>query len=149
MSRYYIGDLHLGHAKLAELRGFDTIGELRGFDTIGEHDEAIMDAMVVATKRDHVYVLGDTCSGSKTGTRHALGLLGKLPSTLHLVSGNHDLAHPMHRRVSGHARVLREFLTVFDSVHPIMSVKLNGRQVMLSHFPYRGNHTVTDRYLEW
>lgn len=25
MSRYYIGDLHLGHAKLAELRGFDTI----------------------------------------------------------------------------------------------------------------------------
>lgn len=27
MSRYYIGDLHLGHAKLAELRGFDTIGE--------------------------------------------------------------------------------------------------------------------------
>lgn len=76
---FVIADLHFGHRKLAEVRGFTLVET---------HDAAICDAWKrVVTKRDVVYVLGDVFDES---------LLSTLPGTKKLAMGNHDL-RPMPR----------------------------------------------------
>lgn len=74
MSRVFvIADLHLGHKKAAEFRGFPSVEA---------HDEAIAVAWRrVVTKRDVVYVLGDVFQ---------LGLVDELPGVKKLAMGNHD-----------------------------------------------------------
>ena len=71
MSKIYItADLHLGHEKIALVRGFSTVEE---------HDGTIIaNWNSVVTKRDSVFVLGDVCFGQKN-----LCKLGQL-------LGNHD-----------------------------------------------------------
>lgn len=78
MSKIYIAaDLHLGHEKLALLRGFSTLEE---------HDETIIaNWNHIVTKRDSVFVLGDVCFGQKN-----LHKLGQLLGTKKLIMGNHD-----------------------------------------------------------
>lgn len=74
MSRVYvIADLHLGHHKLAEVRGFPNVFA---------HDNAIIENWNrVVTKRDVVYVLGDV---------FRLDRVGELRGTKKLAMGNHD-----------------------------------------------------------
>lgn len=74
MSRVFvIADLHFGHAKLAEIRGFASAEA---------HDNAIVEAWNrVVTKRDVVYVLGDV---------FRLERCADLKGTKKLAMGNHD-----------------------------------------------------------
>jgi calcineurin-like phosphoesterase family protein len=70
---YAIADLHLGHVKLASVRGFASVKE---------HDDAIVAAWNrVVSKRDVVYVLGDLFK---------LDRVPELAGTKKLVLGNHD-----------------------------------------------------------
>lgn len=74
---YVIADLHFGHSKLAQIRGFSSTAE---------HDHAIVDNWNrVVTKRDVVYVLGDV---------FRLDLLPALLGMKKLILGNHD-RYPM------------------------------------------------------
>lgn len=137
MSRvYYTADLHLGHARVAGLRGFATTQE---------HDAAILSGLAETLRpRDTLYVLGDLV-GRAGAWANALALLRPLPGTLRLVTGNHDPAHPTNR---SHGERTREALEVFASVAPFGTASIGGRRVLLSHFPYLADRG-EPRFLQW
>lgn len=128
----FTSDLHLGHPLVARLRGYASTEE---------HDAALVRAWrQTVSKRDVVYILGDVTVGKDA---YALDLLSQLPGTKHLISGNHDPSHPMHRRRARAAQ--RQYLEVFDSVQTMGVVQLHGERVLLSHFPYDADHDSRDR----
>lgn len=124
---WYTSDLHIGHRLVARHRGFDTPD---GPD-IDAHDLALAstwDAKI--NEHDTVWVLGDI---SMSGGTSVLEWIAARPGTKHLISGNHDPVHPMHRDAIKH---LPRFLEVFATVQPFLRKKLVGNEVLLSHFPY-------------
>lgn len=122
---YFTGDLHLGHEKVAELRGFSTTDE---------HDEAVLDSLHrVLTKDTTLYLLGDISGGSTWAEDRALELLSDIPGTVHFIAGNHDSVASVHR--NGWKRQ-RRFLEVFDTVRDFARIRLERQNVMLSHYPY-------------
>lgn len=135
MSRiFYTADLHFGHR---------LVSGLRGFADPADHDAAIVDAWKSAVKpNDTVIVAGDLAI-----SRHhdVYALIGSLPGTKILVSGNHDPSHPMHR---GAIRATRDALTVFDHVTPFLVRRTSIGKVAVSHFPYTGDHG-PDRFVEY
>lgn len=138
---FYTSDLHFGHRKVAELRGFWTPEE---------HDYAIVEQWNdQVTKHDTIYVLGDIALSSH---KYALDILKDLPGHKHLISGNHDIVHPMHTRGHSKAEMDRWFET-FDTIQPFLRKKLNNTDVLLSHFPYPeagdGSHREGARYEQY
>lgn len=132
---WYTADLHLMHRMVAKTRGFDDPAE---------HDAAILDHWrEVVGPRDVVHVLGDLALAKHT---KVLPLLEPLPGYKRLVTGNHDYPHPSRR---DHAKFERAYGEVFESVQPFSRRRIGGRDVLLSHFPYRGDHTAKDRYVQY
>lgn len=125
---FYTSDLHLGHESVAVRH--------RGFESVASHDARIFERWgAVVQPGDTVYVLGDVI-GRHDHAAYALDVLAALPGTKHLVTGNHDPVHPMHRRTF--AKALPAFLEVFETVSPFLRRKIGGYEVLLSHFPYAG-----------
>lgn len=125
MSRvWYTSDPHFGHQKVAELRGFKTFEE---------HDAALIYTWKSQVKKnDVVYVLGDV---SLSNYQYALDIIKELPGRKHLISGNHDIVHPMHTK--GHSKAeLDRWYEAFETIQPFLRKKLNKNEVFLSHFPY-------------
>ena len=137
---WYTADIHLGHRFVADLRGYDNPDD---------HDAELMSNLRNDTRPgDVIWILGDISSGGATGQRNALAHLAELRDagrTLHLIAGNHDGVHPMHRRA---LRWDGEYREVFTSVQSFARRRINGAEVWLSHFPWRGggDHTERDRY---
>lgn len=123
---WFISDLHIGHQKIAEIRGFDDVES---------HDNRLAaqwDSRIRAD--DVVWVLGDISAGGAAAQRNALAWLKNRPGTKHLVAGNHDGVHPMHRDShKWHA----QYLEVFASVAQTARRRIHGQEVLLTHFPYR------------
>lgn len=88
---------------------------------------------------DQVWRLGDLAASSPT---HALAQVASLPGHHHLVLGSHDKAHPKHRDAHKH---LRTYLEVFESVAPYARRRIDGREVLLSHYPYATDDGQADR----
>ncbi|WP_144722218.1 metallophosphoesterase [Cellulosimicrobium sp. TH-20] len=125
MTVHFTSDLHVAHR---------FVSETRGFASVEEHDEALADAWrSVVRPRDSVWVLGDVAVSSPA---RALALLATLPGEKHLVWGNHDGGHPMHR--DAHRKAAR-YLDVFASAQAFARRRVDGREVLLSHFPYDGD----------
>ncbi|GEB46918.1 serine/threonine protein phosphatase [Microbacterium testaceum] len=123
MTVHYTSDLHIGHARVAAIRGYA--------DT-DAHDDALADSWRATVRKDDVvYVLGDI---AVSGWPYALAFLAALPGRKHLVAGNHDPVHPMHRRTF--TRSMGRFLEVFETVSPFVRRRVAGHEVFLSHFPY-------------
>ena len=135
---FYWSDLHLGHKKVAALRGFSTTSA---------HDAAILDTWAAkVTPRDTIWVLGDLTAGGAGDTQRALQTIRTLPGTKRLITGNHDKLHPINRpRASDYPAWLETFATIDSAAR----VKLHGTSALLSHFPYDGDHTGEDRYSQW
>lgn len=79
MSKIFItSDLHLGHAKLAEIRGFRNVKD---------HDECIIQniADVIKNKRYVLWLLGDIAFGSRN-----IAQLNQIDCIKKIVLGNHD-----------------------------------------------------------
>lgn len=121
---WFTSDLHLGHEKVAAIRGFS--------DTVA-HDLAIVRNWEKAVReRDTVYILGDlTCDRRKRD--YALEVIGSLPGTKHLIAGNHDDVSSIHRTGWKH---LPAYLEVFASVRDFGRLRMQGRDVLVSHYPY-------------
>lgn len=131
---FFTSDLHLGHKRIAEYRGYEDSDD---------HDTALMDTWNdTVGKNDTVWVLGDLAASSPT---YALDVLTSLPGEKHLILGNHDAAHPMHR--NAHTQ-LRKYLEVFASVASAATRKIDGQYVLLSHFPYERDRDEI-RYPQW
>lgn len=137
MSRHlFTSDLHLGHGRVAALRGYR-------YDA--EHDEAVCEALAAHVGPDDVlWVLGDLV-GSSRDQAYALALLSMLPGRKRLVLGNHDPAHPANRNAWKHTAALAE---VFEWWGTAARTKVGGREVVLSHFPYHRDRG-EPRFLQW
>lgn len=123
---WFIGDLHLGH---------ELVAQVRGFRSVEEHDRAIKnkwDRQVMSG--DIVHVLGDLSSGGAAGEVHALETLRGLPGRKRLVAGNHDSVAGMHRTLSPRTRMFRE---VFEQISDFGRVRIDGESILLSHYPYQ------------
>ena len=145
MARFWIADLHLGHEKVAKMRGFDTVGE---------HDQELLSQITKLNSGDQLWVLGDISSGKPDEERKALEQLGDVSVwgrlDLHLIAGNHDSVSSIHR--NGYKKQ-REFLETFDTVQQFGRIRLCGKQVLMSHYPYArsgdGPGRGKARYLEY
>lgn len=135
MSIFYWSDLHLGQPDVAAERGFATPDE---------HDDHLISAWTATvTDQDTIWVLGDLALSSPS---RALEIIRYLPGTKHLILGNHDRAHPMHRDAHRHQARYRD---VFESVATMATHRIGDQDIMLSHFPYRDDSRTQDRYRQY
>lgn len=135
MTVWFSADTHFCHDKVARLRGFP------GSE---EHDEAVIaNWNQVVRPGELVWHLGDVGLGSET---RVLKQAARLNGRLQLVTGNHDPCWPGHREARKHQR---RWLEVFESVQAFARTRIDGRLVLLSHFPYRGDHTETERHAQF
>lgn len=134
MTVWFTADLHLGHRLMADKRGYESTAA---------HDAAIADGWRRDVRRDdQVWVLGDLAMSNPAA---ALTLVAGLPGRKHLILGNHDTAHPMHRRANKHQAA---YLAVFDSAQLAARRRIGGQDVLLSHFPYTADRELL-RYPQW
>lgn len=135
---FFTSDPHLGH-------GF--VAKLRKFDSAEAHDEQyVQDWNAKVTKRDTTWVLGDV---TLKNIEAVAPTLRRLNGTKRLVLGNHDRAHPVFRR---HYNELRKYLAFFESVELFSRTRINGHEVLMSHFPYNGEggqRSGEDRYTQY
>lgn len=126
MSRtWFVGDLHLDHEKVARLRGFPAPLE---------HDVEVWTTWRRQVAADDlVYVLGDISAGGSASERYALSFLRQMPGRKRLIAGNHDSIAGIHRRPSPNTE---EFRSTFEQIHDHGRIRLEGRQILLSHYPY-------------
>lgn len=123
--RFWIADLHLGHSKVAEIRGFKSWQE---------HDEKILSQLDKLREDDVLWVLGDISSGKSEQEDYALWILkNEVKAQMHLIAGNHDSVSSIHRQ--GYKKQ-REWLEVFDSIQQFGRIKLGGHHILMSHYPY-------------
>jgi calcineurin-like phosphoesterase family protein len=134
MTVWFTSDLHIGHGRVAELRGFADVET---------HDQIIFDNWSRRVgEDDQVWILGDLAVSNPT---RAIFEMHGLPGVKHLIAGNHDPVHPMHR--DAHKWQAR-YLEAFASVQPFARRKFAGREILLSHFPYTADRGET-RYPQW
>ena len=135
---WFIGDLHFGHLKLATLRGFN--------NTV-EHDMAIIRKWRKEVRQhDVVHVLGDISGGTREGEAHALSILHNLPGRKRLIAGNHDTVASIHPTRS---LATEGFRQVFERIGDFATVKVDGVEVLLSHYPYEADHKPESRYMQF
>ena len=136
MEVFFTADLHFGHARIVELAN-------RPFASVEEMDEALIANWNAVVRRpdDLVWVLGDYALGDR---RKALGYLDRLNGRKMLVAGNHDKCF---LGSSDGWKHIGEYQSAgFEIVVPWARIKLPGRKVLLSHFPYDGDSAGEDRH---
>lgn len=135
---WFTADTHFGHqAMSAEGKGW------RPFTTTAEHDARLMHEWnTMVRPHDQVWHLGDVGMGPSSRT---LAIVSKLHGTKHLIAGNHDPVWPGHRDAHKYQRA---WLEAFTSVQPFARRRVGKIEFLMSHFPYAGDHTETDRF-EW
>lgn len=134
MAVWFTSDLHFGHHR---------VSGIRGFESPEDHDQHLIDQWRGRVRKDdQVWVLGDL---SVSSPYRALGIIDSLPGTKHFIAGNHDSCHPMHR--DSHKWQPR-YLSHFESVQPFARRRIDGQEVLLSHFPYsKDRHEA--RYMQY
>ena len=138
---WFTADPHIGHLKVAELRGFTDV-EDHDAELARRWDAAVTDV-------DLVWVLGDLSADGKGAQLRALRWLAERPGAKRLIAGNHDGVHPMHRDATA---LLPDYLKVFESVGLAARRRIGGVEVLLSHFPYQDSTDPADthnRYEQW
>jgi len=114
----YISDLHIGHSNVLR---FDN----RPFKSVEEMDKKLIENINnVATRADHLYILGDLLWKN---TDENFDLLKNVKPNMHLITGNHD-------RVNN-----SQFKKLFEEIVPYKEVKdiVDGKEyhLILSHYP--------------
>lgn len=152
MATYFSSDQHFGHERVCALSG-------RPFSCVEEMNETLIENWnATVTPDDTVYVLGDVVMGHIDKT---LPLCAGLNGRKILVSGNHDrtwVGYGAHYRASAKqkqtdwAKRYKEeggFISVFDGSEAMGLPLLDELPVLTCHFPYTGDHTAEERYLEY
>lgn len=132
MNIWLTSDPHWHHRK---------VSEIRGFDTPEEHDDALLGEYVDYIRpNDRTWWLGDLTA---TSPQPGFEAIAKIPGKHHLVWGNHDNGHPMHR--DSYRRQDR-YRPYFESMQAFIRRRAAGREYLMCHFPYAGDHTEVQRY---
>lgn len=134
---WYTSDPHLHHRLVAGVRGFASVDEHDG--------EIIKRWNRKVAPDDVVWVLGDIGMGNVDSY---LEMMFCLNGTKHLISGNHDEVWPGHRDAHKH---MAKWLQVFETIQPFARRRINGHDVLLSHFPYgtETEHHEQGRYMQY
>lgn len=131
-STWIVSDTHFDHVFVAKLRGFATKED---------HDnQVIKNWNEVVKPEDIVWHLGDVGMGS---LKRFADSIVQLNGTINLITGNHDEVSPIHRGSHKHQAL---WFSYFNSIQPFARIKTAVGSVLLSHFPYSGDHTEEDRY---
>jgi calcineurin-like phosphoesterase family protein len=141
---WFTSDWHFGHSNVL---GF---GPGRPFDNIAAHDaELIARHNAVVAPDDEVWVLGDVALGDLTTS---LACCAAMNGRSYLLCGNHDRptmargadkAHhwaQRYRDEGGFTEVIIE-----DSITIALP---SGTEVLASHYPYAGDATTTERFID-
>ena len=148
---WFTSDLHIGHLLVALDRA-ERAGVLLSWKMSQDVAVAWNDGLLahnwdaVVQPGDQVWVLGDISAGSSAAQRNALEWIAARPGEKHLVAGNHDRVHPMYRDAHKWQPL---YLEVFQSVQPFARRRIGGHTALLSHLPYRGDHTTEERYNQY
>lgn len=135
MTVWFIADTHFGHRRILELSG-------RPFPNLAVMEKTILSNWAARIADDDiVWHLGDLTVDSQS--EHGLSLLAGLPGRKRLIAGNHDACWPGKRDFHHYQA---DYFAVFESVTAFARTRINGESVLLSHFPYIGDHTDTDRH---
>lgn len=133
---FFTADTHFQHR---------LVSGVRGYSTPEQHDEALIETWnSVVNPGDQVWHLGDV---SMRISDDLWPLLNRLNGTIHLITGNHDPCWPGHRSAHKHQR--QWVLSRFESVQAFARRSHGGTRVMLSHFPYAGDHSSNERYTDY
>lgn len=111
---YFTADLHFGDKKVMEL-------DHRPFADLEEQDEELIRRWNAKVKdNDRVFILGDLSVYSEKKT---MELVSRLNGHKHLLKGNHDKIESS------------QFLSLFVSVTDYKEINVDGRHVVLCHYP--------------
>jgi calcineurin-like phosphoesterase family protein len=115
MTIHFTGDLHIGHKGILRLTN-------RGYTTMVDMVEAINAAWrQTVAPNDDVYVLGDFGFGPSS---YLAPIFDALPGRKHLIIGNHDEQNPAVLKLP------------WASMAHYRKVRLDGRRIILSHYPF-------------
>jgi len=129
MSRFFTADTHFGHKNIK-------VYMARPWSTNDEMREGLIERWNAAVKPfDEVWVLGDFSFG---GAGFTSQIVPRLNGRKRLIKGNHDGYRP--DRYTGWG---------FESAtaEPV-EILIRGIPVLMCHYPYAGDHTDEDRYLD-
>lgn len=119
MAIYFTSDTHFGHAAILKL-------SRRPFASVEEMDAALISSWnAMIAPGDTVYHLGDFCFRN---ARAATDYLAELNGEVHLIVGNHD------------GSTLKRHTESFASVNHIREIGVNGKAIVLCHYPMREWH---------
>jgi calcineurin-like phosphoesterase family protein len=126
---YYTSDTHWNHQSMV-------IYGWRPFSTVEDMNDMLLTAWNEQVRpKDIVFHLGDWAMGNAAA---GLEFVRKVHGTVHLITGNHDAPWVGHRDA---LKVQRQWLDAgFASISPFARRRIYGRNVLLSHFPYEGDH---------
>lgn len=111
---------------------------------IEKHDETVISNWnSTVGKDDTVIHVGDVGLGNEDSL---LSVVRRLNGHIHLVTGNHDRVWPGHRDARRHQR---KWMEVFESVQAFTKIRISGRTILVSHFPYDGDSTRDERYTQY
>lgn len=115
MTTWFLSDLHLGHKR---------VSEDRGFDSIGEHDAVVLKSIRDRCKgKGDLWLLGDIFWGAPDMDLYR-SYLASVPSATRLIRGNHD------DYISK-----REKSPPFLEVQDMKFLRLGERKLHLCHYP--------------
>lgn len=117
----------------------------RGFASVEEHDEFLIENHNSVVKpNDTVWFLGDLSMERKVAKiRH---LIERMNGIKNWTPGNHDSTHSMKR---GFLSEMKQSQGLFNFVGTHASFRAEGTTILLNHFPYNGDHTEEDRFVQW
>lgn len=132
---WFTADTHFGHkAMIAN-------GWRPQYGSTDEMDADLIDRWNTTVRPDDVvWHLGDFGMGP---ARLFLPIVAQLHGTIHLIAGNHDA--PWSGMRDSHKAQPVWLAAGFASIQAFARRRINGTNVLLSHFPYDGDHTDEDR----
>lgn len=138
---WFTSDTHFSHNNI--IRYCD-----RPFRDVDHMNQVIIDNWnSVVSPEDTVFHLGDVALGQ---IDKSLACVSRLNGYKILKLGNHDRPFMRFRNTDYWDWYLR-YMEVFQEVwhwQDRHTVSLNGQEFVISHFPYTGDHTPTDRHAD-
>jgi calcineurin-like phosphoesterase family protein len=156
MTVFFTSDLHLAHRKVAQIRwqrAFPDIELPPEPLVLRWHDQLLAQNWDATVAHDDVvWVLGDLAlSATQTGINTVLQWVLDRPGRKHLIPGNHDPVHPLHRQAHKWQKTYTNW--AFESVQLAARRKVTTptgtHEVLLSHMPYTGDRNQIDRDTQW
>lgn len=124
--RYFTSDLHFGHTPILAFceRPFHDVYHMR--------HELVKNINAVVKPTDLLYILGDFSFWPKDNN---VEIVKSINCPAVLIRGNHD-----------HSNRIKN--VGFADVHQELDLVFGKHLVTLSHYPFRGDHTPFERYLD-